>query len=275
MPYRPGLVYRDGVPVSYDGGDYPLELRRALELLDYDGWRKRQREELRADGRRSASASPAISRRAAASGRRMGHREDRRARASGVLIGVSGSGHHETVFAQVCAEYLGAAFGDIRVRGGDTTLVPYGYGTGASRVAVNTGNAVAEAAAAVAKSKTVRVAAGLLECAPADVRIEESRARSSSAPGTRDPARPAGAGGAARARGWRAGRAEALGHEVLRAPDGHLVERGPRGRRGRRGDRARSDPALRHRPRLRPAASPRDRRRPDRRGLRPGARRRR
>src|SRR2546427_1724993 len=29
MPYRPGLVYRDGVPVSYDGGDYPLELRRA------------------------------------------------------------------------------------------------------------------------------------------------------------------------------------------------------------------------------------------------------
>ena len=43
MPYRPGLVYRDGVPVSYGSGDYPLELQRALELLDYDGWRKRQR----------------------------------------------------------------------------------------------------------------------------------------------------------------------------------------------------------------------------------------
>jgi len=51
-----------------------------------------------------------------------------------VLIGVSGSGQgHETVFAQVCAEYLGASFDDIRVRGGDTTLVQYGYGTGASR----------------------------------------------------------------------------------------------------------------------------------------------
>src|SRR5207247_1348088 len=51
MPYRPGLVYRDGVPVSYDGGDYPLELRRALDLLDYAGWRKRQ-PALRAQGRR-------------------------------------------------------------------------------------------------------------------------------------------------------------------------------------------------------------------------------
>src|SRR5882724_5972775 len=92
-----------------------------------------------------------------------------------VLIGVSGSGQgHETVFAQVCAEFLGAAFDDIRVRGGDTTLEPYGYGTGASRVAVNTGNAVAEAAAAV-KVKACRVAAGLLECAADDVRIEADR----------------------------------------------------------------------------------------------------
>jgi carbon-monoxide dehydrogenase large subunit len=42
MPYRPGLGYRDGVPVSYDGGDYPLEPRRALALLDYAWWRQRQ-----------------------------------------------------------------------------------------------------------------------------------------------------------------------------------------------------------------------------------------
>jgi carbon-monoxide dehydrogenase large subunit len=51
MPYKPGLVYRDGVAVTYDGGDYPLELARALERLDYAGWRKRQAD-LRAAGRR-------------------------------------------------------------------------------------------------------------------------------------------------------------------------------------------------------------------------------
>jgi len=50
MPYRSGLTYRDGVPIVYDGGDYPLELRRALELADYDGWRRRQAE-WRAQGR--------------------------------------------------------------------------------------------------------------------------------------------------------------------------------------------------------------------------------
>ena len=176
MPYRPGLVYRDGVPVSYDGGDYPLELRRALDLLDYAGWRKRQAE-LRAEGRRvglgiagylEAGGSVRPGEWATVKIDEHGHVE--------VLIGVSGSGQgHETVFAQVCAEYLGAAFDDIRVRGGDTTLVPYGYGTGASRVAVNTGNAVAVAATAV-KEKAVSVAAGLLECAPDDVRIEDSRA---------------------------------------------------------------------------------------------------
>jgi len=176
MPYRPGLVYRDGVPVSYDGGDYPLELRRALDLLDYAGWRKRQTE-LRAAGRRvglgiagylEAGGSVRPGEWATVKVDERGHVE--------VLIGVSGSGQgHETVFAQVCAEYLGAAFHDIRVRGGDTSLVPYGYGTGASRVAVNTGNAVAQAAAAV-KVQACRVAAGLLECATADVRIEEGRA---------------------------------------------------------------------------------------------------
>ena len=176
MPYKPGLVYRDGVAVSYDGGDYPLELRRALDLLDYAGWRKRQAD-LRAQGRRvglgiagylEAGGSVRPGEWATVKIDETGHVE--------VLIGVSGSGQgHETVFAQVCAEYLGAAFDDIRVRGGDTTLVPYGYGTGASRVAVNTGNAVMVAATAV-KEKTVSVAAGLLECAPADVRIEDSRA---------------------------------------------------------------------------------------------------
>jgi len=187
MPYRPGLVYRDGVAVSYDGGDYPLELRRALDLLDYAGWRKRQAD-LRAEGRRiglgiagylEAGGSVRPGEWATVKVDESGHVE--------VLIGVSGSGQgHETVFAQVCAEYLGAAFDDIRVRGGDTTLVPFGYGTGASRVAVNTGNAVAVAAAEV-KVKACRVAAGLLECAADDVRIEDGRAFVVGAPGRAVP----------------------------------------------------------------------------------------
>jgi carbon-monoxide dehydrogenase large subunit len=176
MPYRPGLVYRDGVPVRYDGGDYPHELARALALLDYPRWRTRQRE-LRTHGRRiglgiagslEAGGSSRPGEWATVKIDEHGHVE--------VLIGVSASGQgHETVFAQVCAEHLGARFEDIRVRGGDTALVPHGYGTGASRVAVNTGNAVMDAAATV-KGKACRVAARLLECAAEDVRIENGQA---------------------------------------------------------------------------------------------------
>jgi carbon-monoxide dehydrogenase large subunit len=176
MPYRPGLVYRDGVPVRYDGGDYPHELERALALLDYGGWRKQQAE-WRARGRRvglgiagSLEAGGSV---------RPGEWATVKVDEGGkvdVLIGVSASGQsHETVFAQVCAEHLGAPFDDVRVRGGDTALVPHGYGTGASRVAVNTGNAVMDAAATV-KSRACRVAARLLECAVEDVRIEDGRA---------------------------------------------------------------------------------------------------
>ena len=74
-----------------------------------------------------------------------------------MLIGVSGSGQVTRPSSPRSAPNTSApAFGDIRVRGGDTTLVPYGYGTGASRVAVNTGNAVAEAAAAVATRPCAR-----------------------------------------------------------------------------------------------------------------------
>ena len=176
MPYHPGLVYRDGVAVRYDGGDYPRELEAALALLDYAGWRKTQAE-WRARGRRvgigiagslEAGGSVRPGEWATVKIDEGGHVE--------VLIGVSASGQsHETVFAQVCVEHLGARFDDVRVRGGDTALLPHGYGTGASRVAVNTGNAVMDAAATV-KRKACRVAARLLECAVEDVRIEDGQA---------------------------------------------------------------------------------------------------
>ena len=42
MPYRPGLTYKDGVPVTYDPGDFPAAFERALALCPYDEWRRRR-----------------------------------------------------------------------------------------------------------------------------------------------------------------------------------------------------------------------------------------
>ena len=51
MPYAVGLTYRDGVPMVYDSGDYPMALRRALEELGgLEAIRARQKAAL-AEGR--------------------------------------------------------------------------------------------------------------------------------------------------------------------------------------------------------------------------------
>src|SRR5258706_530144 len=50
MPYRSGLIYRDGAPVTYDEMDFETLLEDALARSDYWGWRERQAE-LRAQGR--------------------------------------------------------------------------------------------------------------------------------------------------------------------------------------------------------------------------------
>ena len=175
MPYRPGLVYKDGTPMSYDPGDFPAAFDRALGLLDYDGWRRKQA--AWSDGPRRLGVGVACY----AQGTGLGPFEGATVRVdpSGkvyVLIGVAAQGQgHATTLAQVCAEELGAAFADVVVLAGDTSMVPFGLGTGGSRVMANAGPAVANTARLV-RERAARVAAELLECAPEDVQIAESRA---------------------------------------------------------------------------------------------------
>jgi carbon-monoxide dehydrogenase large subunit len=175
MPYRPGLTYKDGVAVTYDPGDFPAAFERALSLLDYEGWRRRQK---------AQGASPrriGVGVACYAQGTGLGPYEGATVRVdpSGkvyVMIGVAAQGQgHATTLAQVAAGELGAAFDDVIVVGGDTERFPIGMGTGGSRVMVNSGPAVAGAAREV-RAKAARVAAELLECAVEDVRIEASRA---------------------------------------------------------------------------------------------------
>ncbi len=176
MPYRSGLTYKDGVPVAYDPGDFPGAFDRALDLLGYDEWRRRQ-----AAQPTNTSGRIGVGLACYAQGTGLGPFEGATVRVdpSGkvyVLIGVAAQGQgHATTLAQVCAEELGAAFDDVIVSAGDTTLFPYGMGTGGSRVMANAGPAVAKTAREV-RERAALVASELLECAPADVRIEASRA---------------------------------------------------------------------------------------------------
>jgi carbon-monoxide dehydrogenase large subunit len=175
MPYRPGLTYKDGVAVTYDPADFVTGFERLLELFGYADWRKRQQ------GTAGSARPIGVGIACYAQGTGLGPFEGATVRVDPrgkvyVLVGVAAQGQgHSTTLAQIAADKLGADLDDVTVLAGDTTLMPYGMGTGGSRVIVNTGPAVARAAAEV-RERAALVAAEIFECAPADVRIEGSRA---------------------------------------------------------------------------------------------------
>jgi carbon-monoxide dehydrogenase large subunit len=182
MPYDVGLLYRDGNPLVYDGGDFPDALAQALRAADYQGFRGTQAE-LRTRGiYRGVGISSYVE------GTGVGPYEGATVRldASGkvlVATGACSQGQgHETVYAQIAADALGVALEDVTVIGGDTDAIPFGVGTFASRSTVLAGNAVAASGAAV-RAKLVRAAARLLEAAETDLLVEEGRVFVRGSPG--------------------------------------------------------------------------------------------
>jgi carbon-monoxide dehydrogenase large subunit len=172
MPYRRDLPYRDGMPIVHDSGDYPALLETALTRAGYAAFRERQAA-ARREGRLLGIGLAAYNE---ATG--IGPHEGARVAvdAAGtvrVTVGAPSQGQgHETTLAQICAARLGVPFTSVTVAAGDTARFPTSNGTYASRVTVVVGNAVAKAADAVGE-RVRQVAARALECAPADVVIED------------------------------------------------------------------------------------------------------
>jgi carbon-monoxide dehydrogenase large subunit len=186
MPYRTGLAYRDGAAIAYDPADYVAGFDRLLALVDYDRWRKE------AASRRGSGRPLGVGLSAYVEGTGLGPFEgaDVRVDPSGIVyvyVGVSAQGQaHETTLAQICAEHLGVPLSDVVVVGGDTTLVGFGMGTIASRVAAVAGPAVARSAAEVAHRARL-VAAEQFECSADDVVIADGRASVRGVPGRSVP----------------------------------------------------------------------------------------
>jgi len=161
MPYEVGMLYRDGVPLVYDGGDYPRALTRAHALIDYEKFRAEQ-PALRARGvHRGVGLASFVE------GTGFGAGEWARVRVepSGRVVVVSGATSqgqsHETTLAQICATTLGVPLDAVAVEGGDTDALAAGEGTYASRTIVAAGNAVAGAAHQVRDEALARAAARL------------------------------------------------------------------------------------------------------------------
>ncbi len=169
----------------YDSGDYHTALRKAMEMIDYEGWRRRQREphpEGKLIGIGIASFTEVVgagnSRTYDIAGLKMIDSAELRIHPTGKAIlklGVKSQGQgHETTFAQIVAEELGIPFSDVKVQEGDTDNTPYGLGTYASRSTPVAGAATAVVARQI-REKARRLAAHLLEASPDDLEWEPGR----------------------------------------------------------------------------------------------------
>jgi carbon-monoxide dehydrogenase large subunit len=174
MPYKVGIIFRDGRPVTYDSGDYPVCQREALAAVDYEGFRARQaREEGRYIGLGIGNAVEATG---------LGPYESATVRVSTsgkltVYTGATPQGQsHKTTLAQIAADHFGCTPDDITIVTADTAATGLGVGSFAARTAVNAGSSVHLASAQVAQ-KIKQFAAQMMEVAEQDVVLESGYAK--------------------------------------------------------------------------------------------------
>lgn len=179
--------------VTYDSGDYPALFEKVMNAADYQTLRKRQ-VELRAEGRymgigiagfvECAGAGP--SKQSKAGGSRVGYWDVSTVRVlpSGRVVALCGSHSqgqgHATTFAQVLADKFGCRIEDVEIVEGDTSRIPHGQGTWASRSLSVVGVAMATAADRVVAKGQI-LAGHLLGCDPEQLEFDDNTYH---APGT-------------------------------------------------------------------------------------------
>jgi carbon-monoxide dehydrogenase large subunit len=172
---KSAMPYQTPLGPTYDSGDFPQILEKALALADYGGFPARK---TRHRGIGIAcyieSSGVAPSRLAGSMGARVGFYEVAQVRVNPdasvtAYLGTHNHGQgHETTFAQVLSQQLGIDFHKVRIVEGDTGSVPAGTGTFGSRSLAVGGSALHVAGRKII-DKGKRIAAHLLEAADADI----------------------------------------------------------------------------------------------------------
>src|SRR5438132_5385505 len=162
------MPYKTALGVTYDCGDFPKSMERALVLADVAGFPGRRDASRRRGALRGLAVVNAIER---AAGPAPEFAEIRFAPSGSatVFMGTKNQGQgHETTFKQILHERLGIDPAEVRYIDGDTDRVAFGMGTMGSRSTVIGGTALWTAAdKVIAKGK--KIAARLLEAAEADI----------------------------------------------------------------------------------------------------------
>src|SRR2546430_15253078 len=161
MPYAVGLIFRDGMPLVYHGGDFPKSQAAAIARAGYDGFGARQAA-ARAEGRHIGIGIANY-----VEGTGLGPFEGVTIRVLpngkvAVATGATTQGQGtRTTLSQIVADQVGCRLADIVMTAGDTAAIPQGVGAFASRQAINAGSSALIAGANVRK-QIVALAARIL-----------------------------------------------------------------------------------------------------------------
>jgi carbon-monoxide dehydrogenase large subunit len=175
MPYSVGLLFRDGKPLVYAGGDFPASQRRAVTLADMAGFRARQA----AAGGEGRYIGIGLANYVEGTGLGPFEGVSVRVLPNGkvaVATGATSQGQGtRTSLSQIVADEVGCCLEDIVLTAGDTGAIAQGVGAFASRQAVNAGSSALIAGGQV-RAQIVVLAARLLGVAEDDIEVEDGRA---------------------------------------------------------------------------------------------------
>ncbi|HUD60568.1 MAG TPA: xanthine dehydrogenase family protein molybdopterin-binding subunit [Acetobacteraceae bacterium] len=152
----------------YDSGDFRMVLDSALKQMDYAGFAARRAEAAKRGKRRGIGLAYYLE---ATGGDPTERAEIRFADDGGVdvYVGTQSTGQgHETAYVQLTSQRLGIDAEKIRIRQGDTDVIPVGGGTGGARSLYSEGQAILLTAdSVIAKGK--QAAAEVLEASATDI----------------------------------------------------------------------------------------------------------
>jgi carbon-monoxide dehydrogenase large subunit len=159
---------------TYDSGDFRMVLDAALKSMDYAGFAARRAEAAKRGKRRGLGLAYYLE---ATGGDPTERAEIRFADDGGVdvLVGTQSTGQgHETAYVQLTSQRLGIDAENIRIRQGDTDVIPVGGGTGGARSLYSEGQAILLTADSVI-DKGRQAAAEVLEAAAEDIAFADGR----------------------------------------------------------------------------------------------------
>ena len=182
MPYTIPVKQRDGSLMTYDSGNYPEILRRALAVAGFADFPARQ-SAARQEGRQIGLG---LAMYVEATGRGPFESANISIGASGRIVVHSGATAQgqgvKTMLAQVAADVLDVDPATIHIFTGDTSGTSEGLGAFASRQAVTAGNAVHQAAIMIAE-KAKQAAAEMMEVGVDDLELVGGMVQVKGAPG--------------------------------------------------------------------------------------------